>query len=74
MQNQFEMRMIRELSFFLGLHIQQTSSGTFIYQSKYTKKLLKRFGFENIKLKSTPMSTTTKLDKDEFGNCNIQVF
>ena len=62
------MSIMGELSFFLGFRIQQTPCGTFIHQSKYTNELLKRFGFEIVKAKSTPMSTATKLDKDESGN------
>ena len=31
------------------------------------KNLLKRFGYDNGTAKSTPMSTTIKLDKDEKG-------
>ena len=31
------------------------------------KDLLKRFGYDNETAKSTPMSTTIKLDKDEKG-------
>ena len=31
------------------------------------KDLLKRFGIKNTKIKSTPMNSTIKLDKDEKG-------
>ena len=31
------------------------------------KELLKRFGIDDSKTKSTPMTTTTKFDKDEKG-------
>ena len=43
----------------------QTSDDTFINQVKYIKDLLKRFGMKNSKPYSIPMSTSTKLDKDE---------
>ena len=43
MGNEFEMSMTGELNFFLGLQIKQTSSGTSIFQGKYTKELLKKF-------------------------------
>ncbi|KAF7151181.1 hypothetical protein RHSIM_Rhsim02G0176400 [Rhododendron simsii] len=36
-------------------------------QSKYIKDLLKRFDMEKAKPMGTPMSTSTKLDKDEMG-------
>nr|KYP57976.1 hypothetical protein KK1_004264 [Cajanus cajan] len=67
MQSEFEVSMMGELNFFLGLQIKQTKIGIFINQSKYCKKLHKRFGMENAKLMATPMSTTCYLDKDEGG-------
>ena len=61
------MSMMGELTFFLGFQVKQMKEGIFICQEKYTKELLKRFGMENSKIAKTPMSTTTKLDKDEDG-------
>ena len=43
MQSKFEMSMIGELSYFLGLQITQSSEGLFISQKKYVKEMLKRF-------------------------------
>ena len=43
MQSKFEMSMIGELSFFLGLQITQTADGLFLSQEKYLKEILKRF-------------------------------
>jgi hypothetical protein len=37
MANEFEMSMIRELSYFLGLQIMQLKNGTFVSQGKYIK-------------------------------------
>jgi len=67
MQNEFEMSMMGELNFFLGLQIKQTKNGIFLSQAKYYKELLKRFGMENAKQMPTPMSTACYLDKDEAG-------
>jgi len=47
MQKEFEMSMMGELNFFLGLQIKQTKNGIFINQSKYIKDLLKKFDIEN---------------------------
>ena len=41
MHSEFEMCMIGELNFFLGLQIKQLKEGTFINQAKYIKDLLK---------------------------------
>ncbi|KAL5581372.1 hypothetical protein UlMin_013814 [Ulmus minor] len=67
MYDEFEMSMMGELTYFLGLQIKQSKEGIFLNQSKYIKDLLKRFGMENSKAASTPMSSTIKLDKDESG-------
>jgi hypothetical protein len=61
------MSMMDELKFFLGLQIKQTEEGIFLNQSKYVIDLLKRFGLANAKAYGTPMSPSTKLDKDEKG-------
>ena len=47
------------------LIVKHTKKGTFINQAKYVKDLFKRFRMDNSKPYSTPMSTSTKLDKDE---------
>ena len=67
MQGEFEMSMMGELTFFLGLQIKQLKNGIFISQSKYCKELLKRFDMENCKEIATPMGASTYLDKDESG-------
>ncbi|KAL6324766.1 hypothetical protein AAG906_018293 [Vitis piasezkii] len=65
--NEFEMSMMGELNFFLGLQIKQLKEGTFINQAKYIRDLLKRFNMEEAKTMKTPMSSSIKLDKDEKG-------
>jgi len=65
MHDEFEMSMMGELNFFLGLQIKQLEYGIFFNQSKYIKDMLKKFGLEDSKPIKTPMSTETKLTKDE---------
>ncbi|GMI71678.1 cysteine-rich RLK (RECEPTOR-like protein kinase) 8 [Hibiscus trionum] len=67
MQGEFEMSMMGELSFFLGLQIKQRKDGTFINQAKYVNDMLKKFGLEIAKPQATPMSSSINLDKDEGG-------
>ena len=57
--------MIGELTFYLGLQIQQKSTGTFISQEKYLKEMLKIFKMENCKPMSTPMTIGCKLCVDD---------
>jgi hypothetical protein len=63
MQNEFEMSLLGELSFFLGLQICQRNQGIFISQTKYIREMLKRFGMEDCKPVNTPMQTSCKLSK-----------
>ncbi|GJY08567.1 retrovirus-related pol polyprotein from transposon TNT 1-94, partial [Tanacetum coccineum] len=65
MNDEFEMSMMGELNFFLGLQIKQMEDGIFFNQSKYIKEMLKKFSLEDSKPIKTPMSSDTKLTKDE---------
>nr|AAL31657.1 Putative Zea mays retrotransposon Opie-2 [Oryza sativa]AAM08711.1 Putative Zea mays retrotransposon Opie-2 [Oryza sativa Japonica Group]AAP51900.1 retrotransposon protein, putative, Ty1-copia subclass [Oryza sativa Japonica Group] len=67
MRREFEMSMMGELSYFLGLQIKQTPQGTFVHQTKYTKDLLRWFKMENCKPISTPIGSIAVLDPDEDG-------
>eukprot|EP00253_Pinus_taeda_P021192 PITA_21192 len=55
MQKQFEMSLLGELTYFLGLQIQQNEGGIFLSQTKYLKQILKKYGMEYSKLVGTPM-------------------
>ncbi|GJY99761.1 retrovirus-related pol polyprotein from transposon TNT 1-94 [Tanacetum coccineum] len=63
MKNNFEMSMMEELKFFLGLQVHQSPRGIFISQSQYTIYLLKKHGLDECVLMSTPMATE-RLDAD----------
>nr|GEX06870.1 retrovirus-related Pol polyprotein from transposon TNT 1-94 [Tanacetum cinerariifolium] len=65
MHDEFEMSMMGELNFFFGLQIKQMKDGIFFNQSKYIKEMLKKFGLEESKPMKTPMSSGSKLTKDE---------
>ena len=67
MANEFEMSLVGELSFFLGLQVKQTKKGVFVSQTKYPRNLLKKFGWNSPKHARTPMSTTTKVSVDSAG-------
>ena len=59
------MRMMGELTFFLGLQIKQSSNGISICQEKYIKELLKKFNMFDSKPIDTPMGTNSKLVVEE---------
>ncbi|MDQ9783766.1 hypothetical protein, partial [Serratia marcescens] len=54
MQDRFEMSMMVELSFFLGLEVKQLDDEIFINQSKYTKELIKKFATRSVRLRPHP--------------------
>nr|GEU56846.1 retrovirus-related Pol polyprotein from transposon TNT 1-94 [Tanacetum cinerariifolium] len=68
MHDEFEMSMMGELKFFLGLQIKQMEDEIFFNQSKYIKEMLKKFGLEDSKPTKTSMSTEIKLTKDDEAN------
>jgi hypothetical protein len=65
MENEFQMPMMGELTFFLVIQVKQTKQATFVHQAKYTNGLMKKFNMDELKPVSTPMSTATSLDLDE---------
>jgi len=64
MKQEFEMSMIGELTYFLGMQVKQTSEGIFISQAKYAKDPVKRFGLDGKSHARTPMSTNVKISAD----------
>jgi hypothetical protein len=64
MASEFEISIIGQLSYFLGLQIKQMKNGTFVSQGKYIKDMLKKFGMDDAKVISTPMGTNGNLDSD----------
>jgi hypothetical protein len=67
MESEFQMSMMGELIFFLGIQVKQTKQGTFMHQAKYTKDLMKKFNMTELKTVSTPISFVTSFDPDEDG-------
>ncbi|GKA57825.1 uncharacterized mitochondrial protein-like protein [Tanacetum coccineum] len=67
MHEKFQMSSMGELTFFLGLQVQQKKDGIFISQDKYVGDILKKFGFTEVKITSTPIETQKPLLKDEDG-------
>ena len=67
MKSEFEMSMIGELTFFLGLHVLQDKDGIRVHQKRYLNEVVKKFGMENSKPYTTPMSPNTRMDIDENG-------
>ena len=67
MQEQYQMSMMGELKFFLGLQIRQQRNEIFISQEKYLKDCLKKFGMQDCKGYMTPMPAKHHLGPDDNG-------
>nr|GEW75347.1 putative ribonuclease H-like domain-containing protein [Tanacetum cinerariifolium] len=67
MHKKFQMSFMGELTFFLGLQVEQKEDGIFINQDKYVNEILNKFGFSDVKTASTHMETKKPLLKDEDG-------
>nr|GEX51916.1 retrovirus-related Pol polyprotein from transposon TNT 1-94 [Tanacetum cinerariifolium] len=65
MKSRFEMSMMGEMMFFLGLQVNQSPCGIFINQSKYVLEILKKYGMEYCDPVGTPMEIKDKLDLDQ---------
>nr|GEV14623.1 copia protein [Tanacetum cinerariifolium] len=66
MHSKFEMSVMGELKFFLGIQIHQSPRGIFINQAKYAQEILIKHGMTSCDSIGTPM-TTKHLDADLSG-------
>nr|GEW68234.1 retrovirus-related Pol polyprotein from transposon TNT 1-94 [Tanacetum cinerariifolium] len=67
MKSCFEMSMMGEMTFFLGLQVNQSLHGIFINQSNYVLEILKKFGTETFDPIGTPMEIKHNIDLDKNG-------
>ncbi|GKG24291.1 hypothetical protein Tco_0392327 [Tanacetum coccineum] len=54
-----------ELTFFLGLQVQQTPDGIFINQDKYVQEIMKKFDLECVRTATTPYEAPKPKSKNE---------
>ena len=64
MEKDFEMSMVVELTFFLGLQLKKEQYGIFISQTKYAREFVKKYGLHDTKHCCIPMSPNAKLSFD----------
>eukprot|EP00253_Pinus_taeda_P015597 PITA_15597 len=65
MQKEFKMSLLGELTYFLGLQVQQNKDGIFLSQTKYLKQILKKYGMEDSKPVCTLMVTGCSLSAND---------
>lgn len=72
LSNEFEMTDVGEAGSFLGMQIQRDiEKGTItLNQSSYLEKVLRKFGMQECKPKTTPMEKGLHLDLGEKGKCS----
>nr|GFA75282.1 putative ribonuclease H-like domain-containing protein [Tanacetum cinerariifolium] len=67
MKDKFQISLMGELTFFLGLQVKQKLDGIFISQDKYVGEILRKFGLTDGKSASTPIDIEKCLFKDPDG-------
>ncbi|GJX18481.1 retrovirus-related pol polyprotein from transposon TNT 1-94 [Tanacetum coccineum] len=73
MHSRFEMSLMGEMKFLLGLLIHQSPRDIFINQAKYALEILKKHGMDKCDSIGTPMATKPKLDPDLSGTLVDQI-
>nr|GEZ39849.1 uncharacterized mitochondrial protein AtMg00810-like [Tanacetum cinerariifolium] len=63
----FQMSMMGQMLFFLGLQVSQSPRGIFINQSKFALEIVKKFKMDSCDSVDTPMVDRLKLDEDLSG-------
>nr|GEZ87340.1 hypothetical protein [Tanacetum cinerariifolium] len=67
MHDKFQMSVMGELNFFLGLQVLQKKDGTFLSQDKYVGDILKKFRYSNVRSENTPIDKENPWGKDGPG-------
>ena len=68
MSIEFEMSLVGEMTYFLGLQVRKTDSKIFISQDKYSKNLVSKFRLDTTKQRRTLVGTHEKITRDETSN------
>ncbi|KAI3821075.1 hypothetical protein L1987_08631 [Smallanthus sonchifolius] len=67
MKLKFEVSLICQMQFFLGLQVEQSDAGILIHQTKYVKDILTKFNMSDCKATSTPIAIHKPLTLDPSG-------
>ena len=74
LSQQFEMKDLGHLNYFLGLEIIHSTNGLYITQAKYTSDLLSRAGLTDSKTVDTPIELNAHLEPSGGNHCLILLF
>ena len=64
MNEEFKIRIMGEMIFFIGSQIKQEREGIFINQGKHVRDLLKKYNLDQSKPLKTPTSSSCSLDQN----------
>nr|GEX03328.1 putative ribonuclease H-like domain-containing protein [Tanacetum cinerariifolium] len=67
MHENFQMSVMGELNFFLGLQVLQKEDGIFLSQDKYVGGILKKFGYTDVRSSNTLMDKENPWGKEGIG-------
>jgi hypothetical protein len=67
MQSEFEMKDLGIMKYFLGIEVNQSTKGIFVYQQKYAVDIIKIFRMEGCNPTETPIPLGTKLSTNDEG-------
>nr|GEU38876.1 putative ribonuclease H-like domain-containing protein [Tanacetum cinerariifolium] len=67
-KDKFQMSSMGELTFFLGLQVNQKEDGIFISHDKYVDEVLRKFSFSDVKSANTTVDMKKTLVKDADGD------
>jgi hypothetical protein len=67
MQSEFEMIDLGIMKYFLGIEVDQSTKGIFVYQKKYAADIITKFRMEECNPTKTPIPLGTKLSKKYEG-------
>nr|GEV16071.1 putative ribonuclease H-like domain-containing protein [Tanacetum cinerariifolium] len=65
MKGEFQMSAMGELTFFIGLQVQQRPNGMFISQDKYVQEILNKFDLGSVRMATTPYEAPKPKSKNE---------
>jgi hypothetical protein len=68
MKNEFEMKYLGLMKYFLLIQVEQYDHGLFIIQQKYVAEVLKKIKMEKCKPVDTPIALGTKFRKEDLGS------
>jgi histone deacetylase 1/2 len=72
LKQDFALKDLGELHYFLGIEVRKDKKGIVLSQEKYALDIISRVGMKNCKTSPTPLSTAEKLSRYEVNPLNLE--